>query len=274
MKNRFYLTIIICFCFAMSFAQNVSEKRNLSDVSESLSKTTITFRYLDDEPQVVDSNDNLNKTVAILRANPNLNLLVEGYAGDAFDEPACEALAQKRADKVRELFIQKGLNQDQIESVSKITIDSNTGQAITNSDKEEHRSAIFRIVKREGKESTVSDEILNVSKVKIFFKRNKDIPIIKDQGDNIDKAVAILKVNPGLKLIVEGYTSDCVSEQHNLDLAQRRANNVRDLFIKKGVDPEQIETSLYTVNDPQNHQDSSVHNRKEKECTIFRIIKK
>lgn len=274
MKKQILFAIFIGCCFAASFAQNVSEKRNLSDVSESLSKTTITFRYLDDEPQVVDSNDNLNKTVAILRANPNLNLLVEGYAGDAFDEPACEALAQKRADKVRELFIQKGLNQDQIESVSKITIDSNTGQAITNSDKEEHRSAIFRIVKREGKESTVSDEILNVSKVKIFFKRNKDIPIIKDQGDNIDKAVAILKVNPGLKLIVEGYTSDRGSEQHNRDLAQRRANNVRKLFIEKGVDPSQIETASYTVNDPQNRQNTADHRPKEHDCAIFRIVKR
>ena len=77
-----------------------------------------------------------------------------------------------------------------------------------------------------------------LSKTKILFDLDKDIPKISDYNDNIDRTVAILKKNNSLKLIVEGYTCDLGSEQHNRDLAQRRAAAVRQLFIQKGVNPD------------------------------------
>ena len=113
-----------------------------------------------------------------------------------------------------------------------------------------------------------------LSKTKILFDLDKDIPKISDYNDNINKTVSILKANPQLKLIVEGYTCDLGSEQHNRDLAQRRANNVRQLFIEKGVNPDQIETASYTVNDPQNNQNIADPRREEHRAAIFRIVKR
>lgn len=113
-----------------------------------------------------------------------------------------------------------------------------------------------------------------LSKTKILFDLDKDIPKISDYNDNINRTVAILKANPSLKLIVEGYTCDLGSEQHNRDLAQRRANNVRNLFIQKGVSPDQIETASYTVNDPQNKQNITDPSREEHRAAIFRIVKR
>lgn len=113
-----------------------------------------------------------------------------------------------------------------------------------------------------------------LSKTKILFDLDKDIPKIADQNDNINRTVAILRNNPSLKLIVEGYTCDLGSEQHNRDLAQRRANAVRDLFIQKGVSPSQIETATYTVNDPQNKQNIQDPSREEHRAAIFRIVKR
>jgi len=113
-----------------------------------------------------------------------------------------------------------------------------------------------------------------LSKTKILFDLDKDIPKIADYNDNINRTVAILKANPSLKLIVEGYTCDLGSEQHNRDLAQRRANNVRNLFIQKGVSPDQIETASYTVNDPQNRQNITDPSREEHRAAIFRIVKR
>ena len=117
----------------------------------------------------------------------------------------------------------------------------------------------------------LSDEL---SKTKILFDLDKDIPKITDQNDNINKCVAIMKANPNLKLIVEGYTCDLGTEEHNRDLAQRRANKVRDLFIQKGVNPAQIETASYTVNDPQNAQNIQDSRREEHRAAIFRIVKR
>ena len=113
-----------------------------------------------------------------------------------------------------------------------------------------------------------------LSKTKILFDLDKDIPKISDYNDNINRTVAILKSNPQLKLIVEGYTCDLGSEEHNRDLAQRRANNVRKLFIQKGVNPDQIETASYTVNDPQNRQNITDPRREEHRAAIFRIVKR
>ena len=113
-----------------------------------------------------------------------------------------------------------------------------------------------------------------LSKTKILFDLDKDIPKINDYNDNINRTVAILKANPQLKLIVEGYTCDLGSEEHNRDLAQRRANNVRKLFIQKGVNPDQIETASYTVNDPQNRQNITDPSREEHRAAIFRIVKR
>ena len=113
-----------------------------------------------------------------------------------------------------------------------------------------------------------------LSKTKILFDLDKDIPKISDYNDNIDRTVAILKKNNSLKLIVEGYTCDLGTEQHNRDLAQRRAAAVRQLFIQKGVNPDQIETASYTVNDPQNRQNISDPRREEHRAAIFRIVKR
>ena len=113
-----------------------------------------------------------------------------------------------------------------------------------------------------------------LSKTKILFDLDKDIPKIQDQNDNINRTVAILKKNNTLKLIVEGYTCDLGSEEHNRDLAQRRANKVRELFIQRGVNPDQIETASYTVNDPQNRQNITDPSREEHRAAIFRIVKR
>ena len=113
-----------------------------------------------------------------------------------------------------------------------------------------------------------------LSKTKILFDLDKDIPKISDYNDNINRTVSILKKNPALKLIVEGYTCDLGTEAHNRDLAQRRANAVRDLFIQKGVRADQIETASYTVNDPQNRQNIQDPAREEHRAAIFRIVKR
>lgn len=113
-----------------------------------------------------------------------------------------------------------------------------------------------------------------LANTKILFDLDKDIPKIADQNDNINKTVSILKKNPSLKLIVEGYTCDLGSEEHNRDLAQRRANAVREMFINKGVSPSQIETASYTVKDPQNKQNIQDPSREEHRAAIFRIVKR
>ena len=141
MKKQILLVIFVGCCLVASHAQSEPEKRNLSEISGKVSKTTITFRYLDDEPIIVDSNDNIIKSVQILKQNPKLKLVVEGYANDYTSAQDNSDLAQRRANKVREIFIQKGVFQDQIEVVA-----YSVSAPHASPDSDEHRLAAFKIV--------------------------------------------------------------------------------------------------------------------------------
>ncbi len=110
-----------------------------------------------------------------------------------------------------------------------------------------------------------------LSNTKILFDLDKDIPKINDQNDNINKTVEIMKRDKSLSLTISGYTCDLGSEAHNRDLAQRRAQAVRQLFIDKGVAPSQIEVEAYTANDPQNKQNIPDKSREEHRAAIFKI---
>jgi outer membrane protein OmpA-like peptidoglycan-associated protein len=81
-----------------------------------------------------------------------------------------------------------------------------------------------------------------------------------------------MKANPSFGLQIEGYTCDLGSEEHNRDLARRRAEAVKQMFISKGVPENQISTVSYTVNDPQNKQNIPDARREEHRAAIFRIL--
>lgn len=115
-----------------------------------------------------------------------------------------------------------------------------------------------------------SNRIETVSKTKISFDYDKDIPIIEDYNDNINRTVEIIKANPTFGLQIEGYADNTGSEEHQRDLAQRRAYNVKQMFIDKGVPENQISTVTYTVNDSL----FKLYNPGEHRCAIFRILVK
>lgn len=93
----------------------------------------------------------------------------------------------------------------------------------------------------------------DLEKIKILFDLDKDVPKINESGDYIDKAAKKLKSNSKYILVIEGYTCKLGPEEHNRDLAQRRAESIKRLFVEeKGVDPAQLELHTYTSSDPEN----------------------
>lgn len=51
----------------------------------------------------------------------------------------------------------------------------------------------------------------------------------------LDDAVRVLQENPGLIVAVDGHTDNRASEAHNLRLSQRRADAVREYFVRHGI---------------------------------------
>ncbi len=114
-----------------------------------------------------------------------------------------------------------------------------------------------------------------LSVTKILFDLDKDDPkVAKRDEKNIDKIAEIMKNDPNLILIVEGYTCPKGSKEHNQALAKRRANNTRDYFISKGVPADQIETYSYTADDDASVQNISSKVDEEHRAAIFRIRRK
>lgn len=56
----------------------------------------------------------------------------------------------------------------------------------------------------------------------------------------LNEVADIIKDFPGVTLAIEGHTDNRAGAAYNKDLSQRRANSVRNFFIKKGFDPKRF----------------------------------
>jgi outer membrane protein OmpA-like peptidoglycan-associated protein len=61
-------------------------------------------------------------------------------------------------------------------------------------------------------------------------------------GDILRKLVDLLKRNPKATFTIEGYTDSIGTYEYNLDLSQRRANNMKQYLVEAlGINPSQID---------------------------------
>jgi OOP family OmpA-OmpF porin len=81
----------------------------------------------------------------------------------------------------------------------------------------------------------------------VFF--DVDKAVIKDPRV-LDEAVAIMKANPKITGEVHGHTDSTGSEAHNQRLSERRANAVRDYFIKQGIAADRIRAKGFGESNP------------------------
>ena len=66
----------------------------------------------------------------------------------------------------------------------------------------------------------------------------------------LEEGASIIKSKPDTKVVLEGHTDGIGSVQYNMKLGQRRADSVKAFFVKKGIDPNRIETISFGKSDP------------------------
>lgn len=67
----------------------------------------------------------------------------------------------------------------------------------------------------------------------------------------LENAAAAMLADPTLTMTIEGHTCDIGTPMYNLALAQRRADRVRDYFVRRGIATNRLRTVSYGENDPE-----------------------
>ncbi len=76
----------------------------------------------------------------------------------------------------------------------------------------------------------------------IFFDFDRS-NIRPDAEPVLQENAEVLKNNPGMTVVIEGYADIRGSDAYNLGLAQRRANSAKAYLVNLGVDPSRIQTT-------------------------------
>ena len=102
-------------------------------------------------------------------------------------------------------------------------------------------------------------------KTPIYFANNAYIPLPHDT-EAMDQIVAMLRDNPELSILLEGYASNVGSAAYNNQLSMKRSENVARLLQKQGISLQRILTAFRGI-------DSSVNKEKARRVDISVIIR-
>ena len=110
---------------------------------------------------------------------------------------------------------------------------------------------------------------------KVYFATGKDV-ILARSHPLLKQVAAVLRANPQVELVrIEGHTDDQGNDAKNLDLSQRRANNVRAFLMKEGIAEGRMEAVGYGETKPvdTNKTAKGRENNRRVGFTILRVGK-
>ena len=100
-----------------------------------------------------------------------------------------------------------------------------------------------------------------------------DDHVVRNREDlySIQKIAAFMKKNPKYFLCVEGHCDERASAAYNMALGTRRANHVRVLLIKQGIDFNRIYTVSYGKEKPLviNHSSNDWHKNRRAQFKLY-----
>lgn len=88
----------------------------------------------------------------------------------------------------------------------------------------------------------------------------------------MDRLLALMAVNEDIKIEVHGHTDNVGNDESNMTLSQDRANAVRDLLVKRGIEPERIRAIGFGESKPV-ADNSTSEGRAKNIRTEFIIVK-
>ena len=87
----------------------------------------------------------------------------------------------------------------------------------------------------------------------------------------LDEVAASLKEWPEVRLQVQGHTSEPGTEEHNMDLSQRRAAAVKAYLVSRGIDASRLEPKGYGETTPIANDESKASRQKNRRVELHVI---
>lgn len=104
----------------------------------------------------------------------------------------------------------------------------------------------------------------------ITFDKNKST--IKPESESaLWNTYTTLKNYPEIVVEISGHTDNVGSRKNNVELSIRRANAVKDWLVKRGIEPERIQTKGYGPDRPVAPNDSEENKRKNRRIEFLRL---
>ena len=119
----------------------------------------------------------------------------------------------------------------------------------------------------------INEELTNkgfVNLYGLYFDFGSDI--IKSESQSIiEQIVDYLKINPTIKIQIEGHTDNIGTDNANQTLSEKRANSVKNELVKKEVDASRLTTKGFGSKQPISANDSNIGRAQNRRVTIRKI---
>lgn len=109
------------------------------------------------------------------------------------------------------------------------------------------------VVPPEAEELTIrGEEFISIPEVKnVYFEYDK-FHLTEEAKTILQNNAKFLSENLQYEILVEGHCCECGTNEYNLGLGQKRADTVRNYYIRLGISPTRIATISYGEEKPIN----------------------
>jgi len=206
----------------------------------------IKFPQSGETPNVSEVQPQLAQLKDYLVKNPSLQMLLIGkYASDEKNNTSFANLGIARAEALKSIILGEKGNPESIITDGVLSdslyFESDTLIGGIN--------VVFKQLASPNVEASPKLS-LHFPYAKIDFSHSTEI------DDKIEEVVTFLKTHPSQQVTLTGYTDNKGSDELNLRLSARRAQNVQDFFVQKGLSSERFKIVPQGKANPQGNNDT------------------
>ncbi|MBS9768282.1 MAG: OmpA family protein [Flavobacteriaceae bacterium] len=205
-----------------------------------------TSSYAIQEPVANNLLQPMDKLKTYLSENPNKGVNIKGLYGSFEENTSLFAnLGLARANAVKSFFVKNGINKQQL------AISSEVSETIKQGDALQKNAVVYDFFTEDESlhnqklnDLKLFGENLKKEPLNLYFQTGgSNIDLTKEERETVERIGEYLSNFEDAKLLIVGHSDNTGKRQMNITLSKKRAEFVKDFFIKNGFLEQSIETS-------------------------------